>query len=247
MALITCTFSSKILQKSTQFNAVIPRGKEKDAPVLYLLHGLGDDYTAWSRYTAIERYANEAGIVVIMPDGGRGFYTDMVYGSAYYSFFAKEFFDYVSSLFSVARDRGRTFIAGNSMGGYGAIKLALLHPERFGAAASLSGAVNISARLAQDPRWSEVKRLVFGDQNTVENTENDLFYLIKNTIISNNTPRLYIACGEDDFLYQNNVIFTNELSKTLIPHKFHVAPGVHDWIFWDNQIRLAIDFFLTGN
>ncbi len=246
MAFITCTFSSSVLQKSTQFNAIIPQGKEIGAPVLYLLHGLTDDYTAWARYTSIERYANEAGIVVIMPDGARSFYTDMAYGNAYYSFFTKEFFNYIPTLFPVSKKREDTFIAGLSMGGYGALKFALRNPDKFSAAASLSGAVDVSSRLLHDPRWSEIQRDVFGVNNTVAGTQDDLFYLVKHYTYPQ-TVRLYLTCGEEDFLYQNNLRFSEAVSKSPLPYYFRSAHGVHDWKFWDMQIQEAIRFFLNRN
>lgn len=241
MAFLNCTFYSEVLQKSVQFNAIIPQGKEQNAKVLYLLHGLTDDYTAWSRYTAIERYANEAGIVIIMPDGGRSFYTDMAHGGAYYSFFIKELFPYVRTLFRVSTCREDTFIAGLSMGGYGALKIALRNPEMFSAAASLSGAVDVAGRLENDPRWKEVKHLVFGDAN-VHNTTDDLFFLISQHSAFQSL-RFYLACGTDDFLFRDNLKFTDALSRTSIPYRFEPAPGIHDWKFWDAHIPKALTFF----
>lgn len=242
MAFITCSFFSNVLQKSTQFNAIIPEGREIGAPVLYLLHGLKDDFTSWSRFTSIERYANEAGIAVIMPDAARSFYRDMAYGGAYYSFFTNELFPYVSRLFSFSTDKEKTYIAGVSMGGYGALKIALLNPSVFGAAACLSGAVDISNRLSRDPRWAEIRKLVFGDQIDVTNSNDDLFHIIKEPF-SSPSPRLYITCGQDDFLFQNNLSFVNALSETSISFQFDPTPGVHDWKFWDAQIQKAIKFF----
>lgn len=247
MALISCSFLSNILQKTAQFNIIVPEGAGKDAPILYLLHGLKDDHTSWMRFTSIERYAINAGMVVVMPNADRSFYTDMMYGGAYYTFFTKELFPYIRQLFSFSTDREKTYIAGVSMGGYGALKFALRNPSVFGAAASLSGAVDVSDRLARDPRWSEIKKLVFGAQRAVSNSTDDLFFLLKQLETSQHTPRLYITCGEDDFLFQNNVHFVEALSKTPIPYQFKPAPGVHDWNFWDAQIQSAIKFFTEMN
>ncbi len=243
MAVLTCTFFSNILQKSVQFNAIVPRDKERDARVLYLLHGLSDDYTAWSRFSSIERYANDAGLVIVMPDGGKSFYTDMMYGDRYYSFFVNEFFDYASSLLGFSQNREDTFIGGLSMGGYGALKIALRNPNRFSAVASLSGAVDICNRLKRDPRWSDIQKNVFGEKNDPTGTKDDLFFLIKNHV--NQKPlRIYLSCGREDFLYQDNVAFADAVSNAKFRYKFECPHGIHDWNFWDLNIKKAIDYLL---
>lgn len=244
MAFLTCSFFSKILQKTVQFNAIIPPGKEKNAPVLYLLHGLSDDYSSWMRYTSIERYANEAGIVVIMPDGGQSFYSDMAFGNAYFSFFTEEFFDYIPSLFSVSPEREKTFIAGLSMGGYGALKIALRTPERFSAAGSLSGPLDFCWRYHHDPRWQNVRRLVIGDDKDPTGTPDDLLYLVQ-TYKKSHPLRLYITCGTEDFLYKDNLTFLDILSKSAIPYQTHFTSGIHDWNFWDSGIKDVISFFVN--
>lgn len=244
MALITCHFDSSLLGKSVAFQAIIPAGKEKNAKVFYLLHGLSDDYTAWTRYTSIERYANEAGIVVILPDAARSFYTDMVHGGPYYSFFTEEFFPYVSSLFSISTRREDTWIGGLSMGGYGAMKLALRNPERFSAVASLSGALHIARRLGHDPRWNEIADLVFGDPLAPIGTSEDLIHLAK-TYASPEKLRMFITCGTEDFLYADNVAFVEALEHPNLLYTFSPAPGVHNWAFWDVQIQKAIQYLCT--
>ncbi len=242
MAFITCTFDSNVLQKSVQFNAIIP-DKAKKARVLYLLHGLSDDHTAWCRYTSIERYANEAGIAVIMPNGDHGFYTDMAYGGAYYTYFMEELYPYIQALFPVSQTREDTFVAGLSMGGYGALKFLLRNPDKFAAGASLSGCVDVPTRLSHDPRWKEVQRLVFGAGSNPAGTADDLFYLAE-TFGSKAPIRMYIACGTEDFLYQDNLRFTTALSHRSLPFFFDASPGIHDWNFWDLHIQKAIQFFL---
>jgi len=243
MAFLTCTFLSKILQKSVQFNAIVPRGKEKGARVLYLLHGLSDDFAAWSRFTSIERYANEAGLVIIMPDATKSFYSDMMHGERYYSFFVNEFFDYASSLLGFSQKREDTFIAGNSMGGYGALKIALRNSDKFSAVASLSGAVDICSRLKRDPRWREIQNLVFGEKNDPSGTKDDLFFLAKN-YTSQNILRIYLSCGREDFLYQDNLTFANVLSHTELHYHFVNPNGIHDWNYWDSNIKEAIEYLI---
>ncbi len=130
MAFLTCDFFSDALEVGTSISVVLPQstqaqvGVEAGAPagpppVLYLLHGLSDDHTAWSRYTAIGRYAEAAGLAVVMPAVGRSFYADEAHGHAYWTFVSEELPSIVRSFFRVSDEAADTFVAGLSMGGYG--------------------------------------------------------------------------------------------------------------------------------
>ena len=155
MVHLRCDFFSEALSLSTSMTVLLPQrtttqigmeGHTPDGPppVLYLLHGLSDDDTIWLRRTSIERYAAPLGLAVVMPQVHRSFYTDQAYGGRYWTFLTEELPDLVGSLFRVSDRREDTFVAGLSMGGYGAFKWALRQPERFAAAANLSGAVDIT-------------------------------------------------------------------------------------------------------
>lgn len=136
--------SSASLGRSFCYNIIVPENSDGDIPAVLLLHGLSDDYTQWERMTPIERYANERGIAVIMPDGARSFYTDMKYGDAYYSSIVRDVMRSARSLFPLSVKREKNFTAGLSMGGYGALKIALKNPDVFSGAISLSGVLNIA-------------------------------------------------------------------------------------------------------
>ncbi|WP_029291789.1 alpha/beta hydrolase family protein, partial [Cellulomonas sp. HZM] len=155
MALVTCHFFSETLELSTAMTVLLPQATraqigltgvagDQPPPVLYLLHGLSDDETIWTRRTSIERYAAERGIAVVMPRAGRSFYTDELHGSRYWTFLSDELPHVVGQLFRVSAEPEDTFVAGLSMGGYGALRWALRRPERFAAAASLSGALDVA-------------------------------------------------------------------------------------------------------
>src|SRR3954469_12567569 len=171
MAVLTCDFFSESLMVGTSVTVVLPQNTEEqigltDAPVegpppvLYLLHGLSDDHTSWTRYTSIERYAVARGLAVVMPAAGRSFYADEAHGHRYWTYLSEELPRVVGQFFNVSREPADTFVAGLSMGGYGALKLQLPHPARYAAAASLSGALDLTA-IAGQPERAELIGRVF--------------------------------------------------------------------------------------
>ena len=153
-------------QRTTTQIGMTGRTVDGDPPVLYLLHGLSDDDTIWLRRTSIERYVAPLGLAVVMPQVHRSFYTDEAYGGRYWTFLSEELPALVGSLFRVSSRREDTFVAGLSMGGYGALKWALRQPERFAAAASLSGAVHVAGLRTRRDRPEDPRLLerVFGDR-----------------------------------------------------------------------------------
>src|SRR5690349_16517678 len=159
-------------------------GADGPPPVLYLLHGLTDDHTAWHRYTSVARYAEAAGLAVVMPSAFHSFYADEVHGHAYWTFVSEELPAIVRSFFRVSDAPEDTFVAGLSMGGYGALKLALTHPDRYAAAASLSGALDIRYLIGHPDR-SDLFHRAFDD--TIRDSD-DLFALLA---AAPSTPPLY--------------------------------------------------------
>src|SRR5215216_1738386 len=151
MILTEVKFYSETLTLQSTMDVLLPQRSLVDAQkklqkkfrALYLLHGHSDDHTAWQRWTSIERYVEGLNMAVVMPAVHLSFYNDMAYGGKYWQFFSEEVPALVRDMFSLSAEREDNFVAGLSMGGYGAFKLALTHPERFAAAASLSGAVDI--------------------------------------------------------------------------------------------------------
>ena len=185
MAFLNVYFFSEVLGKQVQMNVILPqrsRGqigldsiseKAETYPTLYLLHGMSDDHTIWERRTSIERYASEKGIAVVMPDGDLSWYTDMKHGQNYFTFMADELPAVCRDFFpKMSPRREDTFVAGLSMGGYGAFKLGLRCPETFSCAASLSGALDfaVAERLIKSGRplpklwqWCGTEDFLIGD------------------------------------------------------------------------------------
>lgn len=246
MAFLNCCFKSNVLGQDVCFNAVIPEGIPDNIKTVYLLHGLSDNHTSWSRMTSCERYAKENGIALIMPNVDRSFYTDMCHGRKYYTYISEELLNYTRQLFKLSTKREDTFIAGLSMGGYGAFKIALRNPHIFEAAASFSGVLDIDGRFTHEKTWDNEKYLVFGDAKNLENSDENLKYLIDNFDEKIKKPRLYQACGTEDFLYEDNQRFRSWIKGKGFTHIYDEGPGGHEWSFWDAQLKKAIEFFVKG-
>jgi putative tributyrin esterase len=212
---------------------------------LYLLHGRSDDHASWQRQTSIERYVEGLNLAVVMPAVHRSFYTDMVYGGNYWQFISEEVPAVVHDLFPLSSDRRDNFVAGLSMGGYGAFKLALTHPERFATAASLSGGLDLSYTVrADNPRNDENRlaelRTIFGDLSAVPGSKHDLLTLAKKVCRGPLKPRLYQCCGTEDFLYADNVRFRDAIRKLPLDLTYEEGPGEHNWAYWDKMIQKVL-------
>lgn len=257
MAFLELNLFSDVLKMDSSINVIIPEiwkeneGREfrefkKDYPVLYLLHGLSDDHSAWLRKSTIETQAEKAGIAVIMPNVHRSFYTNMVQGPNYFSYLTEELPRKMKKLFPISSSREKTFVAGLSMGGYGAFKLALNNPKMFSAAASLSGVLNIVGRLKNEKELGDLYqelKWIYGDSLELKNSKHDLFYLLKKLKEKGREiPDLYQCCGTEDFLYQDNLKFKNYCRKNEIKLKYSEEKAAHEWWYWDQQIKDVIDW-----
>lgn len=216
---------------------------------LYLLHGLSDDHSIWMRRTSIERYAAQRGIAVVMPAVGRSWYTDTAYGANYFTFVTQELPAVCRNFFrGMSEKREDNLVAGLSMGGYGAVKAALRCPETFGGCASLSGGLDVISRRITDLVTNAEWRGVFGDRTPEELLESDcdLFHLAKKNAAEGIAfPKLFLWCGTDDFLLEDNRKFHAHLQALKIPHQYVESEGNHSWPWWDLHIQTALDYLLA--
>ena len=239
---------SEALRVQTTVNVIVPQqstsgeiGVENNAKrekykCLYLLHGLSDDHTIWMRRTSIERYAQKYGICVVMPFAGRSFYTDMKYGGNYYTYIAKELPRLMQEFFNISEKREDNFIAGLSMGGYGAIKTALKECDSFCAAAGISSVADIKEATQLFP---DALRLVFGDELLVPESE-DLFMLAQEQNKNPMKPRIYMGVGTEDFLYQGNQRLKETFEGLDYDYTYKESAGTHSWEFWDEYIQYVL-------
>ncbi len=248
MAFLTCHFKSDVLGKACAMNVIIPQKPSKKEcppyPVLYLLHGLSDDSSIWARLTSIERYAWDYDVVIVMPDGERGFYTDAQVGFNYWTMVSQELHEIVANIFPITRKREDTFAAGLSMGGYGALKLALKQPDKFAGAVGISSVADIKDWFTNIRATPEMTN-IFGSNEIIDREGNDLFALAESAKNAAVPPKIMTICGTEDSLYQNNQNLRNHLQKIGYPgYEYREGPGIHTWSFWDQWIQVAMKFLL---
>ena len=250
MALLNVCFHSEILGKQVQMNVVLPQRsigqigmksideKVDTYPTLYLLHGMSDDYTIWERRTSIERYASERGIAVVMPDGDLSWYTDMKFGGRYFTFMSEELPAVCRDFFpKMSSKREETWVAGLSMGGYGAFKLALRCPETFSCGASLSGALDFGTIYERTrPGFAY---MIAGDKETeFKGSDNDLFAVAERLKASGRPlPKLWQWCGTEDFLINDNHRMRDHLKSLGYDLTYSECEGNHNWACWDRHIQ----------
>ena len=241
MAFATINYFSTSLEKACSVNVVFPEFSRAPRPwaTFYLLHGLSDDHTIWMRRTSVERYVADYPLMLVMPDGGRGWYTNAIDGLAYEDDLIKDVVGLIDRTFPVKAERSGRAIGGLSMGGYGAVKLGLKHLDLFASVNSHSGALDLGG----DPE--RVKLLgkefvsIFGPQ--FQGGPEDPMAIIEK-VDHGRLPALRIDCGTDDFLIAENRRFHEHLDKLHIAHEYQEFPGGHDWAYWDRHVQEAIAF-----
>lgn len=260
MALINANFYSCKLHRQVTFNAIVPVGKfsvtsepiraKTPFKTLYLLHGLCGNYTDWVTHTRIAQLAEARDLAVIMPSADNSFYTDNENACAMYGeFFGCELVKITREMFPLSGKREDTFIAGLSMGGFGAVRTGLKYHETFGAIAGLSSALITEVALKSDntPPGPVGRRSyfesVFGDLHKLLGSDNDPKALAAALKASGaKIPEIYLTCGTEDFLLEQNRNFHNFLTEKNIAHTYIEPPGSHTWEFWDEHISNVLDW-----
>ncbi|MDD2970890.1 MAG: alpha/beta hydrolase family protein [Lachnospiraceae bacterium] len=254
MAHIQLNFYSALLKKNTNVMVFIPSigpddylfGSEEKFnltnmkyQVLYLLHGSYDDYTSWSRNSKIECYAQEKCLAVVMPSAENSAYLNMYKGEAYQDYIANELPEFLETILPISTRREDSFIAGLSMGGGGAFRFALTFPEKYQAAASLSGGLHMGILkncTHLDKMPENYMRAVYGDKKYSDVIE--LLDEVKSEVL----PPLYMICGTEDFIFPSNESFYKKALDKKIPITYETARGVHCWDFWDEHIRDVLNW-----
>ncbi|MDF2803677.1 MAG: acetylesterase [Anaerocolumna sp.] len=260
MALAQVNFFSKSLMRTVTMNVILPvdnysfqgesLANKEGFKTLYLLHGMLGNYTDWVSGTRIGAWAQENNLVVVMPSGDNHFYVDQkATGDLYGEFIGEELVEVTRRMFPLSNKREDTFIAGLSMGGYGAIRNGLKYADTFGFIAGLSSGLildNIPDSTEDAPviynRRSYYKA-IFGDIETLFGSDMDYKYLITSLKNQNKSiPSIYLACGTEDFLIEENRDYRDFLKAEGVDFTYVEGPGGHDWVFWDTYIKKVLEW-----
>jgi len=240
VAMRDVTFRSAALNRDLQYRVVLPASIAAGAklPVVYLLHGGGGNFRDWSNYSDAAKFA-ERGLILVMPEGNDSYFVNAAKRpqDRYEDYIVSDLIADVESRFPVQAGRATRAIVGVSMGGYGAVKLALSHPELFVFAGGISPAVDVPSRPFSIKRIQQWRRLrsIFGPWGSQARRNGDPFVLARRADAAR-TPYLFLTCGEQEGLLPANRSFAVSLERRHFRYEFHVVPGGHDWNQWDKRL-----------
>ena len=252
MALIQVNYLSKVLFRTVPVQVILPVDKisfqtmeyEKRTEkfkTLYLLHGLLGNYTDWVSGTRIQRWAEEKNLAVVMPSGDNAFYVNSTLpGNDYGEFVGRELVEITRKMFPLSDKREDTFIAGLSMGGFGALRNGIKYADTFGYAIGLSSALHL---FEENPRTLNGENTIFGDMREARVSDKNPKVALANAIASGKElPKIYMACGLEDSLIESNRDFYQYLTENGADVTYVEEPGAHEWDFWDRQIKCVLDW-----
>ena len=258
MAFIQVNFFSKALKRLAPFNALVPidtfeiPGQEKieRGPMksIYLLHGYSGNHMDWALGSKIQELSLIHNVAIFMPSGENNFYLDDAdMGALYSEYVGNELVEFTRKMFPISKKREDTFIGGLSMGGYGAIRNGLKYSHNFSRIIALSSAL-ITHNIATIPEdykdeIADYKyyRRVFGNLKELLGSDKDPEALIIKLKKENAAiPKIYMACGTEDFLLKENRNYEKFLTSQEVEHTYVEGPGIHDWKFWNEYIEKAI-------
>lgn len=256
MAILDCMVRSNLLQMDTRLQVVIPDNRDgktlRPTKVVYLLHGYGRAADQWSRETFVEKDCARYGFIAVCPDVGHSFYTDLRYGQPFFSYVTEELPEIVARLFALEPSREDTFVAGLSMGGYGAMKMALTYPDRYAAAGSFAGALDVKMLMSvmgDDENSLAFKETIgaMGTEKKLADSDNPLCLLDDVGLLPRDErPRLYQTVGKQDQIYPLNTAFHKKAEEVGVPLLYQEWDGEHNYKFWTQSLSRCLQFFATG-
>ncbi|WP_159473832.1 esterase family protein [Dyadobacter sp. 3J3] len=251
---------SKLLKSERKYAIYLPPDyatSERSYPVLYLLHGAGDNHTGWVQFGEVLNITDKAirdglatPMIIVMPDadtGRRGYFNDVKGDWAYEDFFFQELMPAVEKKYRIKTEKRFRAVAGLSMGGGGSFMYALHHPELFSSACPLSaytGPITL-----EDARKNMLKANPEIQDSTIQNyfnRHNALALIDKMPDAQKKAVRWYIDCGDDDFLFEGNSLAHIAMRKKEIPHEFRIRDGAHNWTYWRDALPTVLQFVSQG-
>jgi S-formylglutathione hydrolase FrmB len=218
--------------------------------VLYLLHGLTGHFDNWTARTKLVDRAASYNLIIVTPEGENGWYSDNLAkdGDKFESYIIRELLPEIDKRYRTIDGRSHRAVAGLSMGGYGAIKFGLKYPELFSLAGSFSGALGAASITEREIPGAVGRTIdsIFGPAGSELRKANDPFDIIRRATPEKikTFPFLYVDCGTEDFLFQNNRDFVSLLVEKKVPHEYRQLPGAHNWQYWDAQVA---EFLRVGD
>lgn len=248
-----CTLQSKILNSERKFSIYLPDGYDQNSrsyPVLYLLHGSGDDHTGWVQFGEVQRIADKAisdgyaaPMIIVMPDANsvkKGYFNAVDGKFNYEDFFITELIPYIEKTYRCRSEKQFRAVAGLSMGGGGSLIYALHHPEMFSSCSPLSAAVFVNNKAIKEryavEKVSEKTMSDWSDKYDILKIVNEMPDSLKRSV------RWFIDIGDDDFLYEGNSMLHIAMRNKNIPHEFRVRDGGHTWVYWRESLPEVMNF-----
>ena len=251
MALIQVNYLSQALFRTVPLNVILPvdrfdadtdrylNGPERKYKTLYLLHGLLGNYTDWVSQTRIQKWAEEKNLAVVMPSGDNAFYfNSRTPWNDYGTFIGQELVEITRRMFPLSDKREDTYIAGLSMGGFGALRNGIVYSDTFGYVAGLSAAVHIFEDTSEEANIG-----LFDNMEEASKTDKNPWVAVKDMLAAGRSvPHIYMACGTQDDLMPANIAFRDYLESKGIKVTWDEDDYGHDWDFWDSQIKKVLDW-----
>lgn len=234
------TFQSSALGRSMPYRVILPSSipSGQKLPLIFLLHGGGGNYRDWSNYSDVARFAEE-GLILVMPEGESSYYVNAVErpNDRFENYIVQDLIADVESRFPVAQGQANRAIVGVSMGGFGAVTLALKHPDDFAFVGGISSAIDVPSRPFSIKRISQYRghAQIFGPAGSETRRANDPYVLVERSGPAK-VPYLYLTCGEQEGLLPANRRFATLLKKYRFNYEFHEGPGGHDWNQWNRRL-----------
>lgn len=239
------TFASVALHRKMPYRVVMPAKIAAGAklPVVYLLHGGGGGYRDWTNYSDVAKYA-ENGLILVMPEGNSSYYTNSAEHpeDRYEDYVVKDVISEVEQKYPAAKGRSNRAIIGVSMGGYGAVKIAMKHPELFVFAGGISAAVDVPSRPFSIKRVSQWRfhSSIFGPSGSQTRRENDP-YELAHSIDRSRMPFFFLTCGDQEGLLPANRKLAAIFAERGFAYEFHTAAGDHNWQQWNERLPIVFE------